>query len=234
MSARRLALCAVMTALLIAVQFAFGFVSGIEFVTALFAAFCFVFGTRCGLMTGTAFSLLRCIIFGFYPNVIILYLVYYSLFAALFGTAKKRRPPKALWPAMLMILGILSAALCFVKIPVSAVYAPKIKVMLAILAAIFILLCTVYCVYLLKRPGAEGLESVRMAALASLMTVLFTLLDDVITPLFYGYTKAAAVGYFYGGFIAMIPQTICAAVSVWALFLPLKKVFERYAGKDEK
>lgn len=78
-----------MTALLIAAQLALSMVAGVEIVTALFSAYCFAFGVRRGMVVGTCFSLLRCLIFGFFPTVIILYLVYYNLFAVVFGTAGK-------------------------------------------------------------------------------------------------------------------------------------------------
>ena len=42
------------------------------------------------MITATCFSLLRCLLFGFYPNIIILYLIYYNLFALLFGTLGKK------------------------------------------------------------------------------------------------------------------------------------------------
>ncbi|MBR2646126.1 MAG: hypothetical protein IKD47_01005 [Clostridia bacterium] len=53
----------------------------------------------------------------------------------------------------------------------------------------------------------------------------FTLLDNVITPLWYGYSARAAEIYFYASFSVMLPQVICAAVSVFFLFLPLQKAF---------
>ena len=67
-----------MTAALIAVQYALGFISGVELVTAVFASFCYAFGTKSGVLTAVAFSLLRCVIFGFMPNVVLLYLIYYT------------------------------------------------------------------------------------------------------------------------------------------------------------
>ena len=76
MKPREIACSAVMTALLIAAQYALGFVSGVELVTVLLLTFSRVFGARCGVMTAVAFSLLRCLIYGFFPNVLLLYLVY--------------------------------------------------------------------------------------------------------------------------------------------------------------
>lgn len=64
-----------------------------------------------------------------------------------------------------------------------------------------------------------------LVLVACLCTVVFTLLDDVITPLWYGFTKEAARAYFVSSLPVMFPQTICTAVTVGTLFFPLYKVF---------
>ena len=84
------AVCAVMTALLLAVQCALSLVAGVELVTAFLLVFCYVFGVKYGMITATAFSLLRNFIFGFAPDVIVLYLIYFNAFALLFGAMGKR------------------------------------------------------------------------------------------------------------------------------------------------
>ena len=84
-SARHIAAAAVMTALLIGAQVALSPVAGVEVVTVLLAAFAFSCGAGAGALVAVAFSLLRCFIWGFYPSVIVLYLVYYPLFALIFG-----------------------------------------------------------------------------------------------------------------------------------------------------
>lgn len=58
----------------------------------------------------------------------------------------------------------------------------------------------------------------------SLMTVCFSLLDDVITPLIMGFNNKAWLTYFYGSFLAMVPQTICVFISTAVLYYPLKKL----------
>ncbi len=78
-------LVGVCVAILIGGQLALSGVSGIEIVTALLLCFSFSFGISKGLTIATVFSLLRCLIFGFYINVIILYIIYYNLFALYFG-----------------------------------------------------------------------------------------------------------------------------------------------------
>lgn len=230
MKARRLTECALMVALLTAVQYTLGFIVGIELVTVVFAAFCTVFGAKSGVLTGIAFSLLRCLIFGFYPSATVLYLVYYTLFSLVFGALGSHTPRPAAVIAGLFIMSAASAAACAKGLRVSVVYQTRIRVMLFVLSAITALLAIFYISVAAKRDGDEKKKEWRCLAnatsLAVMMTVGFTLLDDVITPLMMGYTREAAIAYFYGGFLAMIPQTICAAVSVFILFMPLKKVFE--------
>ena len=58
-------------------------------------------------------------------------------------------------------------------------------------------------------------------------TVCFTILDNIITPLWYGYSGRVFKLYFYASFSFMIPQVICTAVSVGALTFPLVKIFQK-------
>ena len=78
----RVAMC---VALLIGGQLALSSVTGIEVVTVMMLCFCFCFGVGHGVAIATTFSLLRCFVFGFQINVIVLYLIYYNLFAVFFG-----------------------------------------------------------------------------------------------------------------------------------------------------
>lgn len=167
-SVKEIATVAVFTALLIGGQLALSAVSGAEIITVLLLSFSFYFGARLGMLCATAFSLLRCFVFGFFPNILVLYLIYYNLFALVFG-----------------LIG--------------------------------------------KKCGKEAdmKKSVAITFVAVLMTVVFSLLDDVITPLFYGYTADAAKAYFFASFYAMIPQTLCAAVTTAVLFQPLLGVYKR-------
>lgn len=162
------AVVAVFTALLLAAQYALWFVKGVELVTVLLLVFSYRFGVRCGVLSAVAFSLLRCLLFGFFPNVVLLYLLYYPLFAACFG-----------------LLG-------------NALH---------------------------RRTGVR--VQMLLTALAVLFTALFTLLDDAVTPLLYGYTKEAALAYFLASFPTMAVQTVCAAVTVLLLFRPLLFVLKR-------
>ena len=162
------AVVAVFTALLLAAQYALWFVKGVELVTVLLLVFSYRFGVRCGVLSAVAFSLLRCLLFGFFPNVVLLYLLYYPLFAACFG-----------------LLG-------------NALH---------------------------RRTGVR--VQMLLTVLAVLLTALFTLLDDAVTPLLYGYTKEAALAYFLASLPTMAVQTVCAAVTVLLLFRPLLFILKR-------
>ena len=161
----RVAMC---VALLIGGQLALSSVSGIEIVTVMMLCFCYCYGVRHGIAVATVFSLLRCFVFGFQINVIVLYLIYYNLFAIFFG-----------W------LGVRFAGeTTFVK-------------------------------------------TVIVVAFAVVSTVLFTLLDNVITPLIFGFSKNAAIAYFYGSLYAVIPQSICTVATVSICFHPLTRVIKK-------
>lgn len=155
-------------ALLIGGQMALSGVSGIEIVTVMLLCFCFHYGVRHGIAVATTFSLLRCFFFGFQVNVIVLYLVYYNLFALFFGWLGKR------------ISGRISL--------------PK--------------LCVI-------------------VASAMVFTVLFTMLDNVITPLIFAFHKNAAAVYFAQSLYALVPQTICTMATVSILFVPLTKILQK-------
>ena len=161
----RVAMC---VALLIGAQLALSSISGVEIVTVMMLCFCFSYGIRHGIAIATTFSLLRCFVFGFQINVIVLYLIYYNLFAVFFGWLGGRLAEKA----------SLS-------------------------------------------------KTVLVVVFAALFTVFFTLLDDVITPLLFGFSAKAAMAYFLGSLYAVIPQTICTVVTVSVCFHPLTKVIRK-------
>lgn len=165
----RVAIC---VAMLIGGQLALAAVSGIEIVTVMMVCFCVCYGIRAGVAIATVFSLLRCFIFGFQVNIIVLYLVYYNLFAVFFGWLGGRFAGRI----TLLRLGITVAS-------------------------------------------------------AMVFTVFFTLLDDVITPVIYGFHPNAAKIYFFQSLYAVIPQTLCTLVTVAVLFPPLTKVIQKIDGK---
>ena len=161
----RVAMC---VALLIASQLTLSSVTGVEIVTVMMLCFCYCYGIRHGIAVATTFSLLRCFIFGFQVNVIVLYLVYYNLFALFFG-----------W------LGV-------------------------------------------RFTGKNTLlKTVVVVASAVVFTALFTLLDNVITPLIFQFHANAARVYFLSSLYAVIPQTVCTAVTVSVCFHPLTRVIKK-------
>lgn len=222
MKAKKIAACAVMVALLIAVQFVLSFVSGVELVTVLLLCFCYVFGAACGMLVATAFSLIRCLLFGFMPNVVLLYLIYYNLFALLFGSLRKHKLPVWVCPILLALLAGGSAYFAIAGIPISILYQNKIRIMFWVLFGIAVALLLVYIILVFCNKKSKELASI--TALAAFCTALFTLLDDVISPLILGYGMEATLAYFYTSFLAMLPQTICASVSVFLLFKPFNLV----------
>ena len=64
-----------------------------------------------------------------------------------------------------------------------------------------------------------------LTAVACIGTACFSLLDNIITPLWYGYSSREAWLYFYYSLPFAFTQIICTAVTVGVLFLPLEKVF---------
>ena len=165
-AAKEIALNGVFTALLIGGQIVLSGISGVEIVTVLLLSFSYYFGIRRGLFVANAFSLLRCLIFGFFPNVIILYLVYYNLFVLAFG-----------------LLGI------------------KLKKELNLVIHIILVIA------------------------ACIMTIIFTGLDDIITPLYYRFSIDAMRAYALASLTAVIPQVICTIVTVSFLLPILNRVF---------
>lgn len=165
-AAKEIALNGVFTALLIGGQIVLSGISGVEIVTVLLLSFAYYFGIRRGLFVANAFSLLRCLIFGFFPNVIILYLVYYNLFVLAFG-----------------LLGI------------------RFKKELNLVIHIILVIA------------------------ACIMTIIFTGLDDIITPLYYRFSIDAMRAYALASLTVVIPQVICTIVTVSFLLPILNRVF---------
>ncbi len=153
-------------ALLVGAQFVLSGVAGVEIVTPLLLSFCLFFGPLPGVFVSTAFTFARCLFFGFHPPAVILYLVYYNLFAVLFGLLGRRLGNKPRVPAYVLL-----------------------------------------------------------TVLAVVCTALFTLLDDLITPLFYGFTGKQMYAYFLASFAIMVPQCICTALTVPCLLPPLLTVY---------
>lgn len=103
---------AVYTALLIAAQYALSFAAGVEVVSVMIAVFAAVFGTKKGVILGISFSLVRCLAFGFFPTVIVLYLVYFPLYALVMSLPAKNNVDR-IW-VVVPLAAVLTA--CFTLI----------------------------------------------------------------------------------------------------------------------
>ncbi len=154
-------------AMLIGAQLVLSFISGVEIVTVLFLAFAFRFGVRRGVIVATLFSLLRCFVFGFFAQVLILYLVYYNLFA--------------------IAAGLIGAR---------------------------------------YRHEVSGYALVTVTLFAVAATLCFTALDNLITPVFFGFSAAAAKAYAIASLATVIPHVICSVITVIVLFMPVIKIFK--------
>ena len=78
-SAKEVARPAVFVAAVLAAQYVLSAVPFVEIVTLLFAVYAYSFGIARGVVAAVAFALLRQLLFGFYPVVLVLYLVHFSL-----------------------------------------------------------------------------------------------------------------------------------------------------------
>lgn len=65
-----------------------------------------------------------------------------------------------------------------------------------------------------------------LTAVACCCTACFTMFDNLLTPLWYGYSKRVLKIYFYASISVMVPHILCTAVTVGGLFLPLVKAFQ--------
>lgn len=111
---KEIALIGMYTALLIGAQLVLSAIAGVEIVTVLLLCFCYVFGRGRGVAVATSFSLLRCLIFGFYPNVVLLYLIYYNVFALIFGGLGKLFNKKTRYKQLfIVVIGAIAVTGCF-------------------------------------------------------------------------------------------------------------------------
>ena len=59
-----------------------------------------------------------------------------------------------------------------------------------------------------------------------LLTFGFTMLDNVVTPLTFGFTWKATKAYFFASFYTLVPHLVCAFLTTLLLFAPLIKVMK--------
>lgn len=64
-----------------------------------------------------------------------------------------------------------------------------------------------------------------VVALACACTVFFTMLDNVVTPLWYGYSAKTAKAYFFASLPFLGTHVVSVGVSVAVLFVPLTQAF---------
>lgn len=243
---KRIAYIAVMCALLVAAQYVFSFVVGVEIVTVLLVCFASVCGVRSGVICAVAFSLLRCLVYGFSPAAVILYLIYYPLLATVSGGLGHIKDetfkscPAALVICVNLLLCTLMAACALVYgfdiIKVSKLWQTTAYVLIWVIfglcfAELVAFNALVAANRVFKKDTATLLKLFTFASVAAVCTVCFTLLDDVITPLVAGSTKLTALSYFYASFTAMLPQTVCTIVTVLTLYLPVCAVLKKATSK---
>ena len=240
-TAKKIAYCAVMTAILTGAQVALGFVSGVEIVTLLLACFSACAGIISGVITAVCFCLLRCFIWGFYPNVIVLYLIYFPLFALIFGLLGHIRDDIysrghigifIAVNALLIAVACTALCCCILKlIKISRLYADTAYAMMwaifALSAALTMAFNVLFFLVKLKRCSGSVLKIFMYTSVACVCTICFTLLDDVISPLMLGMTEKTALAYFYASFLAMLPQTICTLVTLSTLSAPVMYIMHR-------
>ena len=62
--------------------------------------------------------------------------------------------------------------------------------------------------------------------IAVIMTALFTMMDNVLTPLMYGFTVNAAKAYFFASLYTVFPQITCTFVTVLTIFPVLLRILK--------
>lgn len=82
------------------------------------------------------------------------------------------------------------------------------------------------CFGLFGRKWRTSLKTLPwLVLIACACTVCFTLIDNLLTPLWYGYSAKATKAYVLASLPFMLSQVVCTAVSVALLLIPLTKAF---------
>lgn len=120
---------------------------------------------------------------------------------------------------------------CVCPLKISPYYKNTLKIFFIVILSLFSLAFLAFFILprFLKERGERVKNLVFVTAVCCMCTVSFTLLDDVITPAFYGYSAEAAHAYFITSFTAMLPQTVCTFATTVALFYPLTKIFTMFS-----
>lgn len=69
-------------------------------------------------------------------------------------------------------------------------------------------------------------KHIMVVVIAVIMTALFTMTDNILTPLMYGFTENATKAYFMTSLYTIVPQIICTFATVLILFPVLIKVLK--------
>ncbi len=80
-----------------------------------------------------------------------------------------------------------------------------------------------------RKKGTKKLWKITFVA--CFCTIGFTLLDNVFTPLWYGFAPSAVKAYVLASLPVLLPQIACTFLTVGYLFLPLEKIFSVAAKK---
>lgn len=92
-----------------------------------------------------------------------------------------------------------------------------------------------FCFGLLGKKIAKPYKFlILIVAIACVGTVVFTMIDNILTPLWYGYSARAMKAYFISSLPFMLSQVGCTAISTLVLFLPLWKVFQAFNGNKRR
>ncbi len=70
------------------------------------------------------------------------------------------------------------------------------------------------------------LSVIVLVVITALLTACFTLLDDIITPLYYGFTSKATKAYFLASLPVILAQVPISGITVGLFIFPLYKCFE--------
>ena len=76
--------------------------------------------------------------------------------------------------------------------------------------------------------NSYGIKShIVIIVVAMIMTASFTLFDNVLTPLIYGFSQNATEAYFLASLYTVVPQIMCTMVTVTFLFPLIIKVLPK-------
>lgn len=208
---REMIILSLMDAVLIVAQMIFGMIAGIEIVTVLYLCFSLVFGWKMSWLLGIIFSITRCLIYGFYPNVLLLYLIFYSICPWIIWLSS--RYEKAVW-----VMALSSVLIC-IWVLLSPL--PKL-VWINWMAGVTCLILVCLLVFI-KKADQKGTGFI----LIVFCTLLFTCIDDGLAVLINGFSFKAAYGYFLASLPVMILQAFNNLIAFSLFSIPLSRVFNR-------